>query len=123
MALKPFWNKKYHLGMTGDEVKAALQGGGGGGGFPNVFTVLFTYDPDSEQYTADHTYEEIAALPYGTHIVFVTDLGIYFNVQKLLDETGIPFFSVIQFWNSDGTVNYLTKIFYYSDGSIVETIA
>lgn len=25
MALEPFWNKKYHLGMSGDEVKGALQ--------------------------------------------------------------------------------------------------
>lgn len=38
-----FLRKKYHLGMTGDEVKAALQGGGGGSSYINVVLTAEEY--------------------------------------------------------------------------------
>lgn len=42
MAFRIFKPKKYHLGMTGDEVKAALEGGGGGGSVYPEIKIKFT---------------------------------------------------------------------------------
>lgn len=86
-----YYNKPGHLGMTRQQLKDALAGGGGGGGIPDTLFVKITYDPDTETYSSNMTYEEIAAAPYGTHFIVLTETLTYINASIDGSSAGYPF--------------------------------
>lgn len=96
---------------------------GGGGGIPDTRFIKITYDPDTETYNSNMTYEEIEAAPYGTHFIVLSETLMYINAAIDYSSSGYPFRGwTLQYQGADQSHPTLWRIEIDNQNGISETV-